>query len=112
MVLIYGEALSNADATRRLYVYEEISQSPSSLSTYFCECCPAFKGLWDFYSCPVDEEPDVSCRRLPLRIDVSSFTIWRTRHEQGLHPYHLQHVQHLKSEDPPRRIAFCQWLLQ
>jgi hypothetical protein len=52
--------------------------------------------------CPVDEEPNVSCRRLALRIDVSSFTIWRT----------LQRVQHLKSEDPPRRIAFCQWLPQ
>jgi hypothetical protein len=45
-------------------------------------------------------------------LSVSSFTIWRTLHEQGLHPYHLQRVQHLKSEDPPRRIAFCQWLLQ
>jgi hypothetical protein len=63
-------------------------------------------------SCPVDEEPNVSCRRFALRIDVSSFTIWRTLHEQGLHPYHLQRVQHLKSEDPPRRIAFYQWLLQ
>jgi hypothetical protein len=62
--------------------------------------------------CPVDEEPNVSCRRLALRIDVSSFTIWRTLHEQGLHPYNLQRLQHLKSEDPPRRIAFCQWLLQ
>jgi hypothetical protein len=31
---------------------------------------------------------------------------------QGLHPYHLQRVQHLKPEGPPRRIAFCQWLLQ
>ncbi|KAH0813223.1 hypothetical protein GEV33_009568 [Tenebrio molitor] len=28
--------------------HEEISRSPSSLSTYLCECCPAFKG-----SCPV-----------------------------------------------------------
>jgi hypothetical protein len=35
-----------------------------------------------------------------------------TLHEQGLHPYHLQRVQHLESEDPPRRIAFCQLLLQ
>jgi hypothetical protein len=36
---------------------------------------------------------------------VSNFTIWRTLHEQGLHPYHFQRVQHLKPEDP-RRIAF------
>jgi hypothetical protein len=45
-------------------------------------------------------------------MDVSSFTIWRTLYEQGFHPYHLQRVQHLKPEDPPRRITFCQWLLQ
>jgi hypothetical protein len=60
----------------------------------------------------VEEEPNVSCGRLALRMGVSSFTIWRTLHEQGLHPYHLQRVQHLKPEDPPRRIAFCQWLLK
>jgi hypothetical protein len=60
----------------------------------------------------VEEEPNVTCRRLALRMGVSSFTIWRTLHEQGLHPYHLQRVQHLKPEGPPRRIAFCQWLLQ
>jgi hypothetical protein len=59
----------------------------------------------------VEEEPNVSCRRFALRIGVSSFTIWSTLHEQGLYPYHLQRVQHLKPEDP-RRIAFCQWLLQ
>jgi hypothetical protein len=52
----------------------------------------------------VEEEPNVRCRRLALRIDISSFTIWRMLHEQR--------VQHLKPEDPPRRIAFCQWLLQ
>jgi hypothetical protein len=45
-------------------------------------------------SCPVDEKLNVSCRRLALR-------------KQGLHPYHLQ-----QSEDPPRRITFCQWFLQ
>jgi hypothetical protein len=49
-------------------------------------------------------QPNVSCRRLALRIGLSSFTIWRTLHEQR--------VQHLKPEDPPRRIAFCQWFLQ
>jgi hypothetical protein len=47
-----------------------------------------------------------------LSVLSTEITIWRTLHEQGLHPYHLQRVQHLKPEDPPRRIAFCQWLLQ
>jgi hypothetical protein len=51
----------------------------------------------------VEKEPNVSCRRLALRMGVSSFTIWRTLHEQGLHPYHLQRVQHLKpkTKKPP-----------
>jgi hypothetical protein len=60
----------------------------------------------------VEEEPNVSCRGFALRMGVSSYTIWRPLHEQGLHPYRLQRVQNLKPEDPPRRIAFCQWLLQ
>jgi hypothetical protein len=59
-----------------------------------------------------EEEPNVSCRRIALRMDVFSFTIWRTLYEQGFHPYHLQRVQHLEPEDPPRRITFCQWHLQ
>jgi hypothetical protein len=46
----------------------------------------------------VEEEPNISYRRLALRMGVPSFTIWRTLH--------------LKQEDPPRRIAVCQWLLQ
>jgi hypothetical protein len=37
----------------------------------------------------VEEEPNVSCRRLALRMGVSSFTIWKTLQEQGLYPYHL-----------------------
>jgi predicted DNA-binding protein (UPF0251 family) len=38
----------------------------------------------------VEEEPNVSCRGLALRMGVSSFTIWRTLHEQRLRPYHFQ----------------------
>jgi hypothetical protein len=69
--------------------------------------------IWSLKFCKaVEEKANISRRRLELRMGVSSFTIWRTLHEQGLHRYHLQRVQHLKPEDPPRRIAFCQWLLQ
>jgi hypothetical protein len=71
----------------------------------------AMSWTWSMKFCKLlwKNQINVSCRRLALRMDVSSFTIWRTLHEQGLHPYHLQRVQ---PEDPPRRIAFCQWLLQ
>jgi hypothetical protein len=38
------------------------------------------------------------------RIGVSSFIVWRTLNEQGLHPQHVQRVQALKEEDLPRNI--------
>jgi hypothetical protein len=38
---------------------------------------------------------------------VSQFGERCTNKDYGLHPYHLQRIQHLKPEDPPRRIAFC-----
>jgi hypothetical protein len=61
---------------------------------------------WSLKSANCEEDPNVGCRRLALRMGVSNFTIWRTLQKQGLHPYHLQRVQHLKPEDSPRRIAF------
>lgn len=60
----------------------------------------------------VEENPSISVRRLSYRVGVSPFVVWRTLKEQGLHPYHVQRVQALKVEDLPRRVRFCQWLLQ
>ena len=60
----------------------------------------------------VEENPSISVRRLSYRVGVSPFVVWRTLREQGLHPYHLQRVQALKEADLPRRITFCEWLLQ
>jgi hypothetical protein len=75
MVLIYGEALSNADATRRLYMERVPGRQDPCPRTFV----NAVQHLRDYgtlvLSCPVDEGPNVSCRRLALRIDVSSFTI-------------------------------------
>jgi hypothetical protein len=114
-----GEGLSNAEAARRLC--GEISPLPIFLSTYLNGCCPAFTGLWYLLlvlPTPIEPVQDLAVfwtwslkfYKLSRKnlMDVSSFTIWRALHEQGLHPYHLQRVQHLKPEDPPRRIAFCQ----
>lgn len=60
----------------------------------------------------VEENPSISVRRLSYRVGVSPFIVWRTLKEQGLHPYHLQRVQALKQEDLPRRVRFCEWLLE
>lgn len=56
--------------------------------------------------------PDISTRRLSSRLGVPRMTVWRTLKQEGLHPYHLQKTQHLKPEDPEKRLNFCHWLLQ
>jgi hypothetical protein len=122
MVLIHGEDLSNAGAARRLYMKRFPGRQVPCERTFV----NAVQHLRDYGTFSpvnrnrgrsrsrrvldlepeilqaVEEEPNVSCPRLALRMDVSSFTIWRTLHEQGFHPYHLQRVQHLKPEDPSR----------
>ncbi|RZC38176.1 HTH Tnp Tc3 2 domain containing protein, partial [Asbolus verrucosus] len=59
----------------------------------------------------IENQPQLSTRRLANQVGVSRFVVWRTLKEQGLHPYHVQKVQALKPEDFPRRIYFCEWLL-
>ncbi|XP_044265289.1 uncharacterized protein LOC123011749 [Tribolium madens] len=60
----------------------------------------------------VEKDPSLRIRKVAHRVGVSSFTVHRTLHEQGLHPYHLQRVQALQPEDPARRLVFAQWLSQ
>ena len=58
----------------------------------------------------VANSPGTSTRRLAQRLNVSHQTVWRTLKWQGLKPFHLQHVQHLKPEDLERRLVYCTWL--
>lgn len=60
----------------------------------------------------VENRPQLSCRRLGLEIGVSSFVVWRTLKEQGLHPYHIQKVQALYPGDEEKRVEFCEWMIQ
>ncbi|KAJ3661754.1 hypothetical protein Zmor_006139 [Zophobas morio] len=60
----------------------------------------------------VEEEPGISARRLSYRVGISMFVVWRTLHNQGLYPYHVQRVHTLKPEDLPRRMRFCEWLFE
>jgi len=36
--------------------------------------------------------------------------VWRTLHEEDLHPYHDHKVQHMEPGDPARLMDFCQWI--
>ena len=41
----------------------------------------------------VEEEPDISTRRLAIEVGVSQCVVHRTLKVQGLYPYHVQKVQ-------------------
>ena len=60
----------------------------------------------------VEEEPDISTRRLAAEVGVSQFVMHRTLKEQHLHPYHVQKAQALEPVDFPRRVIYCECLLR
>lgn len=60
----------------------------------------------------VYERPETSTRRLAAEYGVSQSTVNRMLHMHSLHPYHVQKVQALLPTDRPKRIQFCQWILE
>lgn len=132
MIRIYGEAGGNASEAKRIYMerfpqrmvpdartFQRIDQHLRDYGSFEPQYqnCGAVRTQRVLDLEPqileiVEEEPNISSRRLALRVGVSASTVWRTLHEQGLHPYHVQRVQALQPGDPIRRIAFCQWFLQ
>jgi len=55
----------------------------------------------------VQRSPRLSTRRIASRIGVSPMQVWRTLHEEDLHPYHDHSVQHL---EPGTLLDFCHWI--
>ena len=53
----------------------------------------------------VEEEPDISTRRLAAEVGVSQFVVHRTLKEQDLHPCHVEKVQALEPADFPRHVV-------
>jgi hypothetical protein len=58
----------------------------------------------------VQRNPWLSTRRIASRISVSRMQVWRTLHEDDLHPYHDQRVQHLEPGDLDQRMNLCHWI--
>jgi hypothetical protein len=54
----------------------------------------------------VERSPTTSTRRLSARLGVSRTRVWRTLYEDGLYPYHPQHVQNLQPGDSVMRLEF------
>lgn len=59
-----------------------------------------------------DRNPQASVRGAAGHLNLNRSTVWRTLRTDKRKAFHLQPVQHLHPEDPPRREAFCQWFLR
>lgn len=58
----------------------------------------------------VQEDPELSVRRIAREIAVSKDVVNRVIREQLLHPYHKIRVQDLLLQDPERRLHFCRFI--
>jgi len=58
----------------------------------------------------VQRSPRLYTRRMASRIGVSRMHVYRTLHEEDLHPYHDQRLQHLESGDHAQRMDLCHWI--
>jgi hypothetical protein len=58
----------------------------------------------------VQRSPQLSTRRIASHIGVSCMQVWRTLHEDDLHPYHDHRVQHLEPGDHAQRMDLCHWI--
>ena len=52
----------------------------------------------------------MSTRRIARRLRVPHTREWRTLHAEGMYPYHVQRVQHLRPDEFAERLEFCKWL--
>ena len=55
----------------------------------------------EVHDCPLVELPLTSPSRM---------LVWRTLHEENLHPYHDHRVQHLELGDPAQHMDLCHWI--
>ena len=58
----------------------------------------------------VQSSPCASTRKITRRRHVPQTRVWRILHAEGMYPYHVQQVQHLRPGDFAERLEFCQWL--
>nr|CAH7719299.1 unnamed protein product [Callosobruchus chinensis] len=59
----------------------------------------------------IDENPEVSTRKIGNNLNISHFLVWKILHDFLLYPYHIQRVQALLPRDFPLCVNFCQWFL-
>ncbi|RZB38817.1 hypothetical protein BDFB_000275 [Asbolus verrucosus] len=116
MVLLYGEAGGNVQLARDLWTERfpnrRVPQGRTFISTVQHLRNHGTFNLREHILNRVEKEPGISTGRFAAEVGVPHFIVHRTLREQGLHPYHVKNVQALQLGDPPRRMNYCQWLLE
>jgi len=132
MHYMYGLADGNAFSARRLYQRRypnRILPDARTFSATHRKLCETgsfqannhLKGMQGTARTPeteaavlnsVDENPEISTRKIAFNLNISHVLVWRILHDFLLYPYHIQRVQALLPRDFPLRINFCQWFLQ
>jgi hypothetical protein len=111
MVFVYGEARGNASRAAALYRGRfPTGQVPdarlfpavlpaSSCGSFRMHTADMGPTQTDRRLQPEEDElelvaatPGISTRRLAIQQGLSQSMVWRTLHEQGLYPYHVQRV--------------------
>lgn len=60
----------------------------------------------------VQGDSSTSVRMVSRRTGIPKSSVHRILQVESYHPYHIQKVQELKPEDYPKRVLFCQEMLQ
>ena len=59
----------------------------------------------------LEDNPRTSSRLVAAQVGCSHQSVLRIAHDHRLRPWKLTKVQHLRPDDPSRRLDFCRWLL-
>ena len=58
-----------------------------------------------------EHSPTTNTWRISTCIGVPHIRVWRTLHQHGLYPFHLQMVQRLEEGDEARWLDLCWWVI-
>ena len=59
----------------------------------------------------IHASPKKSICRIPIELGIPKSTVCQILKQQKFHPYKLQVLNHLREDDPDRRIEMCEDLL-
>jgi len=100
--------------TRRVFtqVYQTLQDTGTLPGVHIAAECDVNEGVNEEEGIVqmAQSSPRASTRRTARRLRVPHTRMWRTLHAEGMYPYHMQRMQHLRPGDFAERLEFCKWL--